>query len=78
MSWLSGPRCRPLAAARGGVARPFFGPRGRTWGGRRPPRKAEEDSSALLSVSRILSPALGFYEALIYCTLFDSRLPVFS
>lgn len=78
MSWLSGPGCRPLAAARGGPARPRFGPRGRPWGGHHPARKAEADFSALLFVSRILSPALEFSEALIYCTFPDSPLLAFS
>lgn len=59
------------------LPRPRFGPRGRPWGGRHPARKAEADSSALLFVSGILSPALEFSEALIYCTFPDSPLPAF-
>uniref|UniRef100_A0A8D0SJG3 Dolichol-phosphate mannosyltransferase subunit 1 n=1 Tax=Sus scrofa TaxID=9823 RepID=A0A8D0SJG3_PIG len=49
MSWLPWPDCRQLAA-RGGPACPLFGSRGRPRGGSQPTRRAEADTSGVLSM----------------------------
>lgn len=76
MSWLPWPDCRQLAA-RGGPACPLFGSRGRPRGGSQPTRRAEADTSGVLSMFWCHIPAFGFCETLLYYTLPDSPPPAF-